>query len=181
MPRPPRTDRLTPRRQRLVAAYLARFPCPAASVRAVFPGVWALCEVNRVPPEDVRAAGFLGVCTAAARWRPGRGMRFQQYALMWVRATVECEFRRAPRFRANKAGRVLETGLPPNIIDYRRAADVSDLGDVADRVAALPERWRRVLELRCEGYTLREVADRLGVTRERVRQIASQATARCRE
>lgn len=81
-------------------------------------------------------------------------------------------------------GEIVESGLDPNFDE----ADVERLAgsDVDVVLAQLGERERRVIELRHglrdeEPLTLTEIGERLGVTRERVRQIESAAIARLRE
>lgn len=53
-------------------------------------------------------------------------------------------------------------------------------GEVAAAVGALPEPHRTALQLHAEGATLREVAQQLGVSRERARQLHAQAVGRVR-
>jgi len=54
-------------------------------------------------------------------------------------------------------------------------------GRLSAGFAALGERDRKVLSMRCHGYTLEEVGEELGITRERVRQLETRAIARLRE
>lgn len=51
---------------------------------------------------------------------------------------------------------------------------------LADLLNTLPKRDKEIVMLRSDGYTLQEVGDKLGITRERVRQIAKKRVGELR-
>lgn len=85
--------------------------------------------------------------------------------------------------RAKSVQRLLERGtvtMPATLPDVAAPADDGDEERVTlarEHIASLPERLRRVMELRYsgDGMTLLEVGNVLGVSRERVRQLETTA------
>lgn len=45
------------------------------------------------------------------------------------------------------------------------------ISQVRELVSGMPEKWRQVYELRCEGLLLHEIGKKMGLTRQRVQQI----------
>lgn len=65
----------------------------------------------------------------------------------------------------------IATGLMPD----QEAEQFETIAIVARALRRLPARYRQVLELRYNGYKLRECGEIMGITRERVRQLQEKA------
>ncbi len=138
------------------------------------------------PHADLRAAGALGLCEAARRFRPRKGAAFSTYAWNWVKGHVLSELRRAhvvpvPEHLARAAtkrgepvkgvvvfrpdGVVRETGLAPELTDEQ-----DDAADRAMRrralhyaVEALPREQKHVVNRTLAGRTVEQIAFGLGI------------------
>ena len=175
---------LTPEGKALAAAHLAAYPRPANILGKKFPGLLrrAIAEFGE---EEVQQAAAVGVANAAGIFDPGRGLQFATLALPHVRAMV---------------GRMLEkrAGNPHEV---RHLDPTSESAAGWDSVPApapgpdpyQPDEWDRllaplhprsravVLMVLAEGLTLDQAGARLGVTRERVRQLYMKAKSRLAE
>ncbi|HKQ63161.1 MAG TPA: RNA polymerase sigma factor RpoD/SigA [Candidatus Polarisedimenticolaceae bacterium] len=161
-----------------------------------------------VPFEDLINEGNVGLVEAARRFDPTRGTRFVTCAVWWIRKAIlgAIDERAAlvpvPVYQRRHGGsdraRVVELDAPSGAeretrrVEPLRAPEESaeqalieresrDLLDTA--LAGLGERERAVLSLRfgLDGnrpHVLEELGARLGVSRERVRQIEAQALRR---
>lgn len=56
---------------------------------------FAATYAKSAPHADLKAAGALGLCEAAERFRPRKGAAFSTYAWNWVKGAVLSELRRA--------------------------------------------------------------------------------------
>ena len=155
-----------------------------------------------LPLADLVNEGNLGLLRAAERFDESHGVRFVSYAIWWIRQAIvqaiarnaEAGDRGGPRKRVS-----LDEPYTPNsptplcefVPDDR--SDTPEqrvlrggLRDALDSsLTDLPEREEVVLRLYygLDGdapATLRQVGERLGVTRERTRQIKERALARLR-
>ncbi len=135
-----------------------------------------------VPPEELIAEAKLALTYASGRYDSTKQVPFSAYATMVIRhrlIQVVLNWRRGPKVR--RLPLVLNGTVwdpPDNEIDT-----TPETNDLCDRIrAALPKRWYAVLYLYYgEGHTLEEIGGRLGVSRERVRQIVHRARRRARE
>lgn len=141
------TDVLTPLQERVLARRIAqgdedaRRQLIAANYRLVFHVVSKFRHTG-VPIEDLIQEGNLGLIEAVDRFDPGRGCRFNTYALLWIRGAV---MRAANRLRAVMA---VPERMAQTAARLRREEDVlaqellrqptSD--EVAGRVGLSPER-----------------------------------------
>jgi len=162
--------------------------------------------VRRVPStvrfDDLYSAGLIALVEASRRFDAGRGVDFRTYAKHRVYGAMLDELRRLDtvsrdRRRAIREGSESPEAPPaPRLVDIAAAAGVPDesptVEDELDRRRALhrmreatellPPRLRLVLRLRItEGWTLREVADHLGVTEARACQLVGEVVRRLRE
>lgn len=155
-----------------------------------------------IPLADLVNEGNLGLLRAAERFDETHGVRFVSYAVWWIRqGMVRAISRDADSNERDGGARRLSLDEPLS------AGSVAALQDIVpdERVEApekrvlqrgmrdavdssltdLPHREQLVLRLYygLDGgppYTLAEVGERLGVTRERARQIKERALARLR-
>lgn len=69
----------------------------------------------------------------------------------------------------------------PKILTEDNAAAERDHADFVRLLKKLPARSKKILELRSEGYSLAEIGETIGLTLERVRQLAAEAVEKMRE
>lgn len=157
--------------------------------------------------DDLAAAGNVGLVEAAELFDPTRGVAFSTYAYhaVWARITLEAK-RQARRIRVpdnwlqDKAELTdtqdaqLEKASTILSLDWRDRDDKAfqvaapvAVGPEPDERAALqaalhrlPARDREIVLMRSGGLSLLEVGRRLGICRERVRQIEVRAHAKLR-
>src|SRR5262245_22755684 len=162
--------------------------------------------VRRLPSmvryDDLYSAGLTALVEASRRFDFQRGVEFRTYARHRVYGAMLDELRRLDtvsrdRRRAIREGTVSPDALPaPRLVELSAASTVADptpnvedeldrrraMQRMKDAVTTLPERLQLVLRLRItEGWTLREVADHLGVTEARACQLVGEAVKRLRE
>jgi RNA polymerase sigma factor (sigma-70 family) len=140
-----------------------------------------------VPAEELIAEALLGLTYAAGLFDETRGVPFGAYATLVVRHRLIqaiIRWRRARRVRPLPVGR--REGDPWESADPSRLPEVpaqSAAREMCDQLRRLlPDRWYSILLLyHVEGCTLGEVGQRLGISRERVRQLIEKATEQARE
>lgn len=155
-----------------------------------------------VPLADLVNEGNLGLLRAAERFDETHGVRFVSYAIWWIRqGMVRAIAQDAELNGGNGALRRLSLDEPLSaestaalqelVPDERceapeeRVLRTGMRNAVDSSLTDLPEREQLVLRLYygldgAPPYTLGEVGEHLGVTRERVRQIKGRALARLR-
>jgi RNA polymerase sigma factor (sigma-70 family) len=164
-----------------------------------------------VPREDLESEGRLGLLDAALRFDPARGVTFATYASWWARrrmqalVTRQARVVRRPEARGGPASYaprdvylddlvspggalrwydVLENEVEPHPL--RALLQTEDEALVSRAAFELPPLWREIVSARFgldggPSLTLAAIGSRLGVSRERVRQIEAKAIARLRE
>lgn len=134
--------------------------------------------VQRLGTDEARSAVDAGVVEAARRFDPERGRAFITYAMFWVRSRLQDAVRAIDRQPV-----ALDSERCPEPAADDRPPSVEDI-DAADRVNALlrvlPERYQAVLRMTLAGMSYREVGERLGCGKERVRQLRNKALERLR-
>lgn len=154
-----------------------------------------------LPLEDLIAEGNVGLVKAAHRFDASRGVKFCSYAVHWVRQAIREALTdtvstvRLPANQVQAGMRLFISSLDCPAFDYEPEGatfldylpDSGPLPDevaedhefseiVRDRLDRLPEKEANVIEqwFGIGGdapMTLEQIGDRMGVTRERVRQI----------
>jgi RNA polymerase sigma factor (sigma-70 family) len=146
------------------------------------------------PHADLKAAGALGLCEAARRFRPRKGAAFSTYAWNWVKGHVLSELRRAhvvpvPEHMARAA---TKRGEPVRgVVVFRPdgvARELSAVPDDADEqegaadrgmrlramhqaVEALEPELRHVVNRTLAGRTVEQISCALGLTETRVEEM----------
>jgi RNA polymerase sigma factor (sigma-70 family) len=160
--------------------------------------------------EDILGEACVGLMEAVERFRPELGTRFMTYATWWIRCAVaravltQSRNVRLPRRRARCGqGYLPEVSLSESIPGTEAVALAEKIADatpgserlVEDRerdvalrraLATLPARERVILERRfglgqADACSLQALADDMGISKERVRQLEQQAMTRLRE
>lgn len=144
--------------------------------------------------DELRMAAREALWEAALRFEPERGLSFGTYVTFWVRRNIQDLIRAAsgakksqaqsPQYRgmvtlsldADYAGN--GSCLAPTIPAREEAEEAPDFpADFWERVNKwLDPRSQEVIRLRFrEGLTLQECGERIGITRERIRQLEARA------
>jgi RNA polymerase sigma factor (sigma-70 family) len=139
-----------------------------------------LCRVNGIPPgqrDDVVGEALVALCvgvkSAFARGVAGVDCKF--YAMNGLAAVLRTRWGRRPRLLADlfeDPGAALAARGPGPVEELEAREALQAL------LARLPgERLRQVVYLRAEGLAVREVAERVGLSRQRVEQLLQEARA----
>lgn len=158
---------------------------------------WACCAALEY--EDLVQLGLLGLLRAIKKFDPERGFTFATYATWWVRAAVRRGIQdqrrlvRVPVHLQDKGELLPEVtaciadewsaGMHSSaaILGLAPPDNLGEAGDGAKAYAAIKsERTRLVVRLRAEDHGLEEISQRLGVSRERVRQLEVEGIAQAR-
>jgi len=186
----------------LAMTILHRVPCWAGGFRR------RLAQRGAYSQEDAEADCYLGIHYAAERYDPTRGTTFHTYAFQWARQSMQRAYvrKRHVVVRPYLAGHIPTSETRRERIaareiqiqaiglaDSRREWEPSvtddplegllrteEIAAVRDSLRFLPASERRILLERVDGVSLREIADRLGVTKERVRQRQAKAFRKVR-
>ena len=161
---------------------------------------------RRITWDDAVAAATLGLVEAARRFDPARGNRFTTFAVWYCRSRVQDAAAaggvvtvprtdRGARRREETAARAARAAgrHRPLSADWEESMPHADDAAIRDAESAahaagragallrrLDARSRDVVLSRARGEALADVGRRLGVTRERVRQIQAKAMRRLR-
>lgn len=158
-----------------------------------------------MPTEDAFQFGAIGLCEAARRFDPERGFKFSTYAVWWIRAfIVRYLMRHLHQIRIPEKKQSQGVRSPAQINNIIQDEDgnecsifdkISDdpetemhlaekdlIEKALDEIQKLKPKQRRAAEsFFLIGMTLDETGKRLGVCRERVRQINKKTLSEIRE
>lgn len=145
--------------------------------------------------DDLISEGSMGVVKAAERYDASRGKPFVTFAAPYIRRSIEAAIQRHDANDGDPEVRSTDESLPRgsnnnytllNVLEdptARRADDDAEEASLSDdlvsKMFVLSERERTVIAryygIECERQTMAEIAEALGIRRERVRQVRNQA------
>lgn len=175
---------LTRKQLSVVADFMRDYESPLVLFVSKFEHEYSYAKSIGVSHEDAEQALYIGLLRAAKLFDPKRGVKISTYGLYWMRA----EF-----WRVVRAQGVYERGLSRSrpFDDWQGLRGDEDelpratharLMQILD---TLPEKTRYVIRCRfgigSERMKLEEIAVKLGITRERVRQIQNKGLEKLRE
>lgn len=154
--------------------------------------------------EDLVSEGNIGLMKAAGKFDGERGLRFVNYAVVFIRQQIERALRRESGERRVESGKDGQTrsvdaplGSKPNVSLLSVLVDAgSPMADertysqavetaVEFALRSLDEREERVVAayfgIEQDHQTMQEIAEAMGLKRERVRQIRDRAIRRLRK
>lgn len=142
--------------------------------------------------DDLVSEGNLALMLAAAKWKPEKGIRFVQYAVWDIRKAIERAIDQQGNIIHDAPASVGFTNSRVDMVvakSNRNAHDEVDLADAGSELTGslgcLNERERMVITLYyglgTDALTMIEIAEQMGLKRERVRQIRKKAEQKLRK
>lgn len=134
--------------------------------------------------DDLVSEGYIGLIKAAGKYDGSKGAKFTSYAASYVRKSIMQALAGSDRRYNDNASARLESMDGGGSSTDDRVEQGTATADVVAALGGLSERERSVVTL-CFGIdgpqmTFAEVGEKLGITRERVRQIRKKAVRHLR-
>jgi RNA polymerase primary sigma factor len=142
--------------------------------------------------DDLVSEGNLAMMLAAGKWKPEKGIRFVQYAVWDIRKAIERAIDQqgniihdAPASLGFTNSRVDMVVAKSNRNANDEVALATASSELAGSLGCLNERERKVITayygLGTDALTMMEIAEDMGLKRERVRQIRKKAERKLRK
>lgn len=126
-----------------------------------------------VPREDLIQEGLIGLMEAEKRFDIRFETKFSTYAVYWIKKRILAAVDKENKGDLRPAKFIEETALAPNV--SHQTSQYLNLPNT------MPEQERKVLRMLYEHeYTLKEIAEELNISREKVRQLKEKAMRRLR-
>lgn len=149
-------------------------------------------RAHKVPVRDSEffADGCLGLAKAAEKFDPSLGNVFLTYAAPYVRGFILDGLKRRKPSRKLADGSVVQTTFGGEFIDTQadRCQSVVDSAQKSEElcrmrqaIERLPDDLREVINLRRNGFTVSEIGDRYGYTKQRASQVLRIAMTNLRQ
>lgn len=169
-------EKLTAEQQRLVEQAMPDVP-----------GILAIpcmsCYVDKLGKEEATGIAHLALCVAATKWRADGGTQFRTYATFWVRSHLvkaagyagvirDESVRVGGRPGPGKTIEVQEWDKSEEGFHERLAGNKDLLVFLAKR---LKPRVRKALFMLSQGFTFKEIGERLFISKQRAEQLVYEA------
>jgi len=127
-----------------------------------------------IPHEDLEQEGMIGLLEAADKYEDNKGAKFSTYATYWIKKYILAAVDKEKKYSLNS------TNLNEEITKDKKAITMKSDTNF-DLPSDMPENERTVLTLLFqEEFTLKEIAEELDISRERVRQLKEKGLRRMR-
>lgn len=143
-------------------------------------------HLNDQDVQDVLQAGSIGLMQACVSYRKDLNIKFSSYAVVCILNAMKVEMRKLERHKLDSVSLEATIRMDKSVLDKRPEATMSgvdfhlapheDVEEKAiahmmlDRVKYMRDPWRTVACMVMAGYTYGEIGQKLGCTKERVRQ-----------
>ena len=125
-----------------------------------------------IPQEDLEQEGMIGLLEAANKYEEDKGAKFSTYATYWIKKYILAAVDKEKKYSLNS------TNLNEEITNDKKAATNKHVTNF-DLPSDMPENEKRVLTMLFQDeFTLKEIAEELGISRERVRQLKEKGLRR---
>ena len=125
-----------------------------------------------VPIEDLKQEGLIGLLEAADKFKDDKGAKFSTYATYWIKKYILTAVDKERKHSLNSTNLNEEITKDKKTSTIKLAANIKFPSD-------MPENEKVVLTmLYKEELTLKEIAEELGISRERVRQLKEKSLRR---
>ena len=142
--------------------------------------------------DDLVSEGNLAMMLAAGKWKPEKGIRFVQYAVWDIRKAIERAIDQQGNIIHDALASVGFTNSRVDMVVAKSNRDANDeialataSSELAGSLGCLNERERKVITayygLGTDALTMMEIAEDMGLKRERVRQIRKKAERKLRK
>ncbi len=127
-----------------------------------------------IPQEDLEQEGMIGLLEAADKYEEDKGAKFSTYATYWIKKYILAAVDKEKKYSLNS------TNLNEEITKDKKVVTIKSDTNF-DLPSDMPEDEKKVLTLLFQDeFTLKEIAEKLGISRERVRQIKEKGLRRMR-
>lgn len=143
-------------------------------------------HLNDQDVQDVLQAGSIGLMQACVSYRKDLNVKFSSYAVVCILNAMKIEMRKLERYKHDSVSLEATIRMDKSVLDERPAATMSgvdfhltpseDVEEKAtahmmlDRIKYMREPWHTIACMVMAGYTYGEIGQKLGCTKERVRQ-----------
>ncbi len=127
-----------------------------------------------VPIEDLEQEGMIGLLKAADKFKDDKGAKFSTYATYWIKKYILTAVDKERKHSLNS------TNLNEEITKDKKTSTIKPSANI-EFPSDMPENEKVVLTMLYEEeLTLKEIAEELGISRERVRQLKEKGLRRLR-
>jgi len=127
-----------------------------------------------IPQEDLEQEGMIGLLEAANKYEENKGAKFSTYATYWIKKYILAAVDKEKKHSSNS------TNLNEEITRDEKAY-VIRLTTKIVLPSDMPENEKTVLTMLFQDeFTLKEIAEELGISRERVRRLKEKGLRRMR-
>lgn len=127
-----------------------------------------------IPQEDLEQEGMIGLLIAADKFEPDQGTKFSSYASYWIKKYIIAALEKETKTSLNSGELNEEMTRDNKAIDPPKTTKI-------DLPKDMPQVEKTVLSLLYEKeFTLKEIACKMNISRERVRQLKEKGLRRIR-